>query len=130
MYLLDTDILVGWLGNSEKAVIKMNELVKKGGIAVSVLTTYEFSEASFMSDNPKKAFSAVNELLNRIQEIGLDKLICADAGKIAAFLEQNGEASGYGDVLIAATAISHNLILVTRNIKHFEKIPDLKIEEW
>ncbi|MFO7865930.1 MAG: VapC toxin family PIN domain ribonuclease, partial [Candidatus Aminicenantes bacterium] len=34
------------------------------------------------------------------------------------------------DILIAATALTHNLTLVTNNIRHFKNIPDLRIENW
>jgi len=45
-------------------------------------------------------------------------------------LERKGNIIEDMDILIAATTLSFNLILVTNNVKHFEKIKDLRIENW
>jgi len=49
---------------------------------------------------------------------------------IKSNLERKGNIIEDMDILIAATALSHNLILVTNNVKHFEKIKDLRMENW
>ena len=51
-------------------------------------------------------------------------------GEIKSNLERKGNVIEDMDILIAATALSHNLILVTNNVKHFEKVKDLDIENW
>jgi len=51
-------------------------------------------------------------------------------GEIKSNLERKGNILEDMDILIAATALSHNFILVTNNVKHFEKIKDLRIENW
>ena len=50
--------------------------------------------------------------------------------RLRATLEKQGMRLDSFDLLIAATALEHNLILVTGNIKHFSRIPDLKLENW
>lgn len=50
--------------------------------------------------------------------------------RLRATLEKQGIRLDSFDLLIAATALEHNLILVTGNIKHFSRIPDLKLENW
>jgi tRNA(fMet)-specific endonuclease VapC len=51
-------------------------------------------------------------------------------GRIKAELQRNGNGIDDMDILIAATAIATDKILVTNNEKHFKRIPDLKIENW
>ena len=50
--------------------------------------------------------------------------------RLRATLEKQGMRLDSFDLLIAATALEHNLILVTGNIKQFSRIPDLKLENW
>ena len=51
-------------------------------------------------------------------------------GEIRWGLEKQGLRIGDMDIFIAATAVEEDLILVTGNVKHFERIPDLRIENW
>ncbi|MCG2790415.1 MAG: type II toxin-antitoxin system VapC family toxin, partial [Actinomycetia bacterium] len=51
-------------------------------------------------------------------------------GKIRAGLENSGVIIPHANVQIASIAIANNLTLITGNIKHFIKIPELKIEDW
>ena len=52
------------------------------------------------------------------------------AGDLLAALESRGEGIGIEDVLIAATALVHGLVVVTRNVKHFDRIEELPVERW
>ncbi len=52
------------------------------------------------------------------------------AGDILAYMRETGQTIGIEDILIASSAIAHNLIMVTSNTRHFSKIKDLKIENW
>ncbi len=45
-------------------------------------------------------------------------------------LPKNNQVIGHNDVLIGATAIEHDLILITNNTNHFARIPDLSIDNW
>jgi len=51
-------------------------------------------------------------------------------GKIRAFIEKNGQPIGPLDTLIAAHAISLGLTLVTNNEREFQRVPQLKVENW
>ena len=60
----------------------------------------------------------------------LDHAAGALFGRIKAELKQLGKSINDSDLFIAATAISHDLVLVTNNLRHFERIPFLRIENW
>ncbi|MEI6328866.1 MAG: hypothetical protein WCP16_06515 [Pseudanabaena sp. ELA645] len=51
-------------------------------------------------------------------------------GQIRNFLKLAGTPIGAYDVLIAATALTHRLIIVTANVREFERIPNLQIQNW
>ena len=52
------------------------------------------------------------------------------AAQIRAILKPQGRTIGAYDVLIAATALQHNLIMVTANLREFERVPELQVESW
>ena len=52
------------------------------------------------------------------------------AADLYALLYQEGQLISDADILIAATALKHNLVMVTENVAHFRRIPGLMIESW
>ncbi|BAU07769.1 hypothetical protein FIS3754_37040 [Fischerella sp. NIES-3754] len=52
------------------------------------------------------------------------------AAQIRSVLKAAGTPIGAYDLLIAATALTHNLIIVTSNVREFQRLPDLQIENW
>lgn len=51
-------------------------------------------------------------------------------GDILAYLQKTGQSIGIEDAIIGSTALSHKLVMVTANIRHFSKIKSLSIENW
>ena len=129
MYLLDTDFIVALLRNNNDA-IKKAAILEDKSLKISVLTFYELVEGCFRSRYPEKAFAALLELISPFEEINIDRDICFAEGKISASLKKEGAVIGDDDTLIGSTAVLYNLTIVTRNTKHFAKIPSIKMEEW
>lgn len=70
------------------------------------------------------------EVLSRVNVLEIGYRECVYAGDLWASLRATGKEISFPDLLIAATAIANGLTLVTRNVKHFEGIPRLKVENW
>lgn len=70
------------------------------------------------------------EVLSRVQVVPVSESVAVRAGDLLAHLAAGGEPIGVEDVLIGATALDHRLRLVTRNIRHFRRIPGLLVESW
>ena len=70
------------------------------------------------------------EILALYQEIPFDRHAAIIYGDIFETLKQHGTPKPQFDLLIASTAIANNMILVTHNIKDFEDIPGLMLEDW
>ena len=54
----------------------------------------------------------------------------SEYGEIRAYLQRSGAPIGPLDMLIAAHARSEDMILVTNNVREFERVPDLEVENW
>ena len=102
-------------------------------VAISAITVAELRYGIAKIKGTKKSKEIDNftkELFKTIKIIPLDAQIASAVGEIKAELETNGDVTGSYDLLIAATAIDKGLILVTSNIKDFQKIEGLKIQNW
>lgn len=71
-----------------------------------------------------------SEVLSGLQVLPLAQEEAERAGDLLAALDSRGKPIGIEDVLIGATALTHNLIVATRNVKHFDRIEGLTVENW
>ncbi|HVZ32583.1 MAG TPA: PIN domain-containing protein, partial [Polyangiaceae bacterium] len=70
------------------------------------------------------------EVLSRVRIVPFSTRVGLRAGELLAELEANGATLGVEDVMIGATALAFDLTLVTRNVRHFERIAGLRVENW
>ena len=59
-----------------------------------------------------------------------DRNAASEYGHLRAHLEAQGTPIGVLDTMIAAHALSLNATIVTNNVRHFERVPDLRLENW
>lgn len=71
-----------------------------------------------------------SDVLPLVTIIPFDEALAIAAGELRAEWKRNGTPAGYGDGLIAATAKQRNLTLVTRNVRHFDHVRGLVVENW
>lgn len=70
------------------------------------------------------------QIFPKVTVLGLSEKEAVTAGDLLALLDRRREPLSLPDVLIAATALEAGLTLVTANTRHFQRIPNLKIENW
>lgn len=100
-------------------------------IKISSVTFHELHYGLFKNPKIKKSTrSAVLSFLEDIEIVSFGLNEAGHAANIRVSLEKEGTPVGAYDLLIAATAVAHNFILVTSNEKEFSRIPDLTIENW
>lgn len=132
--LLDTDTLSYYL-RSDKDVVPSFEryFAEFGVINLSVITDYEIRSGLLVKD-AKKRLKQYFELLRAVKLIAIDGDVSGLAAEIQARLLRKGRPVGEFDILIAATALTHNLVLVTNNVDHFQLIQSvqlpLAIQNW
>lgn len=128
-YLLDTDTLIFWLkGNKkieEKALSVGLEL-----LGYSIISHAELYFGAYNSEQIDKNLSAIEIVKQKLTLITFDANAAQLFGKIKADLKQQGNIIMDADIMIASIALSNNLTLVTNNVKHFDRIMQLKIENW
>ncbi len=83
-----------------------------------------------MKDHSGSARGNCARRLSRIRILPFGEAEGIRAGDLLAVLESRGTPIGVEDVLIGATALQENLTVVTRNTRHFRKIPGLEVESW
>lgn len=70
------------------------------------------------------------DVLSRVRVVPFNLRVSTQAGELMAALEAKGTPIGTEDVMIAATALALDLTVITRNLRHFERVPDLRAESW
>ena len=129
MYLLDTDTIIynlkGELKVHENLLLHVNDLLQ-----ISIITLMELYYGAYKSQHVDANLAKIKTL-----EQSLDILITGQEtaeifGKLKSKLESSGNRLDDFDLIIASTALSHNLVLVTNNEKHFQRIEGLKLENW
>jgi tRNA(fMet)-specific endonuclease VapC len=125
-YLFDTSWIIEVLagrGETARQHKKLN-LVK---IAVSYVSIGEIYEVAFNYANPQAHLSSFREFLAPFQRLTLNEPIMETFAEVRAHLRRRGEIISDFDMLIGATALHYNLIVLTNNKKHFNRIPGIKI---
>jgi len=128
--LLDTDMLSYYLkGNPAVQLNTLKYLVQHEMLNISIITYYEvLSGLSYKKAD--KQISNFKRFAEKCNIINISNEIVEKGAEIYGALRRKGVTIGNSDILIAATAIHHDLILVTNNQKHYLPIDDLKLDNW
>ena len=129
-YMLDTNICIYIIKNKPKKVIMELKRHKPSEICVSAITYAELTHGVEKSMAVEKNRLALALLFSNIEVLNFDIKAAIHYGKIRAYLEKQGTPIGPLDMMIAAHAMSLGYTVVTNNIKEFERVPDLKLENW
>jgi len=130
MYLLDINICIYTI--NKKPIEVLSKLKKKASkdIFISSITVAELEHGVEKSNYPERNKVALVEFLSLFQILYYTDGDALYYGKIRSGLEKRGQIIGTMDMLIASQALSHDLILVTNNTKEFERIENIKLENW
>jgi len=132
MVVIDSDLIIGYLRKKPKFAIKyLDELIDNGERLKTTIFNYaELIEGAYLTNNVPKNLRFLKDFLGKFEILPF-QLPDADLfSQIHAQLLKNGTPVGDMDVLIASIVLNQDETLVTRNIKHFSKIPLLKIKDW
>ena len=124
-YLLDTNIISYYLKGFDNLKEKLSSNIDL--LAVSIISYYEIV-SGLQSINANRRITEFEKFCELIDIINLDKASISASCKIYADLKNAGRLIDDIDILIAGIALSNNLVMVTDNTDHFERIGGLKVE--
>lgn len=130
MYLIDTCTVSDFVKGDENTLIKI-KATDPEHLFLSTITSMEIEYG--LQKNPQKASTiqaVVQDFLNTLHILDFGAKEAKWAGNIRATLIKKGTPIGPYDLLIAATALHHNLTLVTSNVREFQRVPNLRWENW
>ncbi len=133
MLCLDTNVVVALLARRKLAVRDRFDQARRVAtpIALSVVVLFELQFGAAASARPESNLRALNAFLeDAIEVLAFDREDAAEAGVIRAHLRALGKPIAPYDILIAAQARRRGAMLVTSNMREFERVPGLLVIDW
>ena len=125
-YLVDSDYVADYLKGRTPSTDLLNTLLQDG-IAISMITFAEVYEGIYYGHNRAHYTHIFQQFLQGVSVLGITRSIAKQYARMRGELGRKGQLIDQPDLFIAATAIYHKLTLVTRNIKDYQRIPNLKL---
>ena len=132
MVILDTDVLIYYLRGKNDSYTKIKNLKKKEeALNTTIFNVAELYKGCYSMKNVAKGLMKVKLLVDALDEIFLfDNDSAEEFAKLSSDLKNRGQTIGIMDELIASICIVHQESLYSGNVKHFEKIDALNINDW
>ncbi|MHA1834906.1 MAG: type II toxin-antitoxin system VapC family toxin [Candidatus Baldrarchaeia archaeon] len=133
MYLFDTDFIISLSKSSKDAKIFAQKVDREHAYcAVPVISAYEYLMGIYYlyiddSDKLREKLRKAEAALKRFDILPCTYEIAKKTAEIDAYLTRQGQTVELADLIIAATAIIHNLTIVTKNVRHFSRIPKVQV---
>ena len=127
-HLIDTDVIIDNL-RGDTAATEWLHRHRGNQLAVSILTVGELYKGAYRHPDRDAQLGALASYLGRFAILGLTDAIMHRYGLEYAALRARGQLIDDIDLPIAASALTHDLRLVTRNLRHFDRVPRLVIDD-
>ena len=128
-YLLDTNIVIYVIKQRPQQVLAVFNQ-HHGRMAISSITLAELVHCAEKSSDIARNTAVVEDFVSRLAVLPYDDKAAWQYGNIRAVLEKLGQPIGINDLHIAAHARSNGLTLITNNMREFERVPGLLVENW
>jgi tRNA(fMet)-specific endonuclease VapC len=129
-YMLDTNICIYIIKEKPPIAKERFSTLKIGDVGISSITTSELFYGVSKSQNRIQNRNALDGFLLSLMIADYDYEASIHCGEVRATLEKAGKIIGPLDLQIAAHALSLGVTLVTNNVKEFERVEGLKLENW
>jgi tRNA(fMet)-specific endonuclease VapC len=123
MIVADTDVLIDALRGHEPMASRVGEGLQSGGLGTTVVTIFELLGAA----RDERRRQRVVRLLRPLPVLVVDRAAAERAAEIRRELERAGAPIGMADCLIAGICAAAGVALLTRNRRHFERVPGLTL---
>lgn len=129
-YMLDTNICIYVMKKKPENVLRRFREEMDGGICISSITLAELEYGMKHSSDPVKNEQALLRFLAPLSVLPFGAAAASEYGEIRAYLQSRGTPIGPLDMLIAAHARVEGMTLVTNNMREFERVLELDLENW
>ncbi len=129
MYMLDTNMLIYFFKDMGNVGTRLMSVPPKD-IGIPTIVMYELELGIARSCSPRKRIKQLENFCGVTKTFPFTNVEAKVAADICAKLMSKGTPIGPYDVLIAATALANNAVLVTNNSKEFKRVQKLQIENW
>ncbi|MCX7004104.1 MAG: type II toxin-antitoxin system VapC family toxin [bacterium] len=129
-YLLDTNACIEYLNTPASDVRRRLAHARPTDVCVCSIVQAELLYGARRSKQTDRSLAVVREFLAQFKNVPFDNGAAEVYGTIRAQLAVAGTMIGPYDLLIAATAIAHDLIVITHNKREFGRVAGLCIEDW
>ncbi|HIP62385.1 MAG TPA: tRNA(fMet)-specific endonuclease VapC [Sulfurovum sp.] len=128
--MLDTNICIYIIKNKPQSVKQKFQEFNIGELCISSITVSELMYGAYKSEFVDKNLKGIESFLMPFEIVDYDYEASVEYGKIRADLERKGRVIGNMDMQIAGHALSLGSILVTNNTKEFERVCELRLDNW
>ena len=130
LYMLDTDICSYIIKQRPVSVLARLEQVSLEDMCISAVTLAELMYGVERSSSKEKNLRIVTRFVRHLAVLSWDHVAAEHYVQIRTRLERVGTPIGNMDLMIAAHARSQGAVVVTNNIRHFQRVPKLRVENW
>jgi tRNA(fMet)-specific endonuclease VapC len=130
LYMLDTNICIYITKHHPQSVMEKFQHLSYGEAVMSFITYGELVFGAQKSQHKQQALAKLQRLRKIIPVVHSHDALGETYGVIRSILERSGKPIGCNDNWIAAHALSQNYTLITNNVREFERIPKLNVENW
>jgi tRNA(fMet)-specific endonuclease VapC len=123
MMVADTDVLIDFLAGAEPAARRIALELEHQGLATTAVTRFELLTGA----RSERQQRLIADLLAALPCLPLDESAADRAAEVRRALVSGGVDIGMGDSLIAGIVLAHGGVLLTRNRRHFERVPELSL---
>jgi len=127
-YLLDTDTCSAFLKGDRRVWSKVSQY--SGRTALSVLTVGELLVLARRKNAGRARAESLTAFCDQHATIDISPQIAECFAKLRATMLDQGAVAPLVDLWIAATAAHNDMTVVTHNVRHFQQVPDIAIEDW
>lgn len=129
--ILDTCFLIDLMNNNDDAFNKLIELEKRQEVQkITAISVFELFSGAERSNNPQKEKEKIQQAYINMLMMSLDEKSASKGGELFGNSVKKGKMLPFSDCMIAGIVIANNETLLTRNVKDFSKIEELRIEEY
>jgi tRNA(fMet)-specific endonuclease VapC len=128
--LLDTNICIYVARSHPATVARRFTRAAPGSLGISIITWGELCFGAAKSSDAAGAHSLLEQFSRVVQVVPLTPEAGLHYGEVRASLQRAGAPIGNNDLWIAAHALALGVPLVTNNVREFERVPGLKLENW